>query len=274
MLDRGAVPTFWLKTAVIFFGLLPAVQAATRPVALSCENRSEPLGIDAASPRLSWRLQGDERGLRQSAWQVLVASSAEALAADRGDLWDSGRVVSDRSRDVEYRGRPLASRQRCFWKVRFWDQDGNPSPWSDAAQWTMGLLHREDWKAQWIGSDLELLPHQRELKALPDFGMEDESVIWGMADRLRAMGNSVREAPAVQLRREFAADKPIRRAIVSLCGLGLYELTINGRRVGDHQLDPIYTDYQKRVCYQTYDVTATPAKRDERSGRAARQRLV
>ena len=245
-----------LMTVVLCCGLLTNAQGAIGPVALSCENQTEPLGIDAASPRLSWRLEGGGRGLRQTAYHILVASSAKVLAKNEGDLWDSGRVASDQSRNVEYRGRPLASRQRCFWKAQVWDQDQKPSSWSDVAQWTMGLLHREDWKAQWIGSDLELLPHQRELKALTDFGMEDESVIWGMADRLRAMGNSVREAPAVQLRREFTSQKPVRRAIVSLCGLGLYELSINGRRIGDHQLDPIYTDYQKRVCYQTYDVTA------------------
>ncbi|MFZ1934033.1 MAG: family 78 glycoside hydrolase catalytic domain [Thermoguttaceae bacterium] len=246
---------FWLMTAVLCCGLPTGVHAAMRPVDLSCEEQTDPLGIDTAAPRLSWRLEGDGRGLRQTAYRILVASSAEVLEKGEGDLWDSGRVASDQSRDVEYRGRPLTSRQRCFWKVQAWDQDEKSSPWSEAAQWTMGLLHRGDWQAEWIGSDLELLPHQRELKALPDFGMEDESVIWGMADRLRAMGNSVREAPAVQLRREFTSPKPVRRATVSLCGLGLYELSINGRRVGDHQLDPIYTDYQRRVCYQTYDVT-------------------
>lgn len=245
----------WPMIVAMLCALSTRAQAAMQPVALSCENQTDPLGIDASAPRLSWQLQGNARGLRQTAYRILVASSAEALADDRGDLWDSGRIDSDQCRDVGYRGRPLTSRERCFWKVQAWDQDGKLSPWSHSAQWTMGLLRPQDWNAKWIGSDLKLLPHQQELKALTDFGMEGEDVIWSISGRLRQMGDSVKEAPAVQLRREFEAEKTVKRATVSLCGLGYYELSINGRRIGDHLLDPIYTDYQKRVCYQTYDVT-------------------
>ncbi len=100
------------------------------------------MAVECARPRLSWinEAKSDKRGLRQSAYQVLVASTADELAQDRGDLWDSGKVDSDASIQVEYAGRPLASRQQCFWKVRTWDQDGQPSPWSEPATWTMGLL--------------------------------------------------------------------------------------------------------------------------------------
>lgn len=115
-----------------------------------CEYVREPLGIDEPFPRLSWILQSDERGQKQTAYQVLVASGPELLAKDNGDLWDSGRVESDQSTHVVYAGKPLASRMRCFWKVRVWDQGGRESPWSESARWTMGLLKPEDWQAKWI----------------------------------------------------------------------------------------------------------------------------
>lgn len=118
---------------------------------LRCEYRVAPLGIDIARPRLSWELHDRRRGAVQTAYQVLVASSPETLADDRGDLWDSGRVESDRSVHVEYAGRALGSRTRCHWKVRVWDQHKAASAWSKPAMWTMGLLKPEDVRARWIG---------------------------------------------------------------------------------------------------------------------------
>ncbi|MRR32334.1 hypothetical protein EG834_18855, partial [bacterium] len=106
---------------------------------LRCEYREDPLGIDAARPRLSWILDSG----RQTAYQVVVDG-----------LWDSGKVLSDQSVNVEYAGKPLKSRQRCEWKVRVWDADGKPSAWSAPAFWTMGILHPEDWTAQWISTEV------------------------------------------------------------------------------------------------------------------------
>jgi alpha-L-rhamnosidase len=117
---------------------------------LRCEYQNDPLGIDVTSPRLSWIVRSDERGERQTAYQVLVASSPELLANDHGDLWDTGRVESDQTIHVEYAGKPLATRMRCSWKVRTWDKNGQVSPWSSPASWTMGLLKAEDWGAKWI----------------------------------------------------------------------------------------------------------------------------
>jgi alpha-L-rhamnosidase len=186
---------------------------------LRCEYLTEPLAIDAAKPRLSWVLQSDGRGQRQTAYQALVASTPESLAADRGDLWDSGKVASDRSIHVEYGGVPLHSRMRCYWKVRVWDKDGRRSPWSGPASWTMGLLHASDWGAVWIA-------HPK-----PD------------------------PQPATMLRKEFDVRGPVKRAVAWVTGLGLYELRINGNRVGDHLLAPEWTRYGKRIQYQAYDVT-------------------
>ena len=130
---------------------------------LRCEYLANPHGIDVTKPRLSWVLEDigqkpEIRGQRQSAYQLLVASTSELLANDRGDLWDSGKVEEDQSIQVEYKGKPLDSRLRCFWKVRVWDKDSNPSAWSAPSEWTMGLLNPADWSAKWIaqGSDLDL----------------------------------------------------------------------------------------------------------------------
>ena len=123
-----------------------------------CEYLEDPLGIDVTRPRLSWRLESGQRGQRQTAYHLLVASSPEKLAQNTGDLWDSGKVRSDQSIHVAYDGKALVSRVQCFWKVMVWDKDGMASEWSDTARWSMGLLHPEDWKAQWIGVAIRLKP--------------------------------------------------------------------------------------------------------------------
>jgi hypothetical protein len=120
---------------------------------LRCEYLHNPQGIDVVPPRFSWLLHSEERGQKQTAYQVLIATTPEALNQDQGNLWDSGRVDSDRTMQVEYAGKPLASRMSCYWKVRAWDKDGRPSAWSEPALWTMGLLKPSDWDgAQWIAS--------------------------------------------------------------------------------------------------------------------------
>lgn len=128
-------------------------EGAGQATALRCESQVAPFGIDQAAPALSWQIQDPRRGARQTAWQVLAASTPELLGENRGDLWDSGKVDSGQSHLVAYRGKPPVSRQRVYWKVRVWDQDGKAGPWSDPTWWEMGLLEPEDWQgAQWIAS--------------------------------------------------------------------------------------------------------------------------
>ncbi len=197
-----------------------ARSAGLEPTGLRCEYLENPLGLDAAQPRLSWMVTSRARNQKQSAYQILVAASKPALQQDRGDLWDSGRVNSDETIQILYSGRPLTSGQTCYWKVRVWDKDGKPSPYSRTAFWEMGLLRREDWKGQWIGRT-----------------------------------DDTRYSPAPLLRRAFQVDGKLARARAYICGLGYYELHLNGKKVGDHLLDPGYTRYDRRDLYVAYDVT-------------------
>lgn len=191
-----------------------------------CESFVRPLGVETANPRLSWRIESETRGVLQGAYQIQVAGAPELLDADAPDVWDSGKVESDKSVFVRYAGAPLCSRQCCFWRVRIWDQMGRESEWSAADWWEMGLLAESDWRAQWIGR--------------PDACLNN----WQAAIR-----------PAPLLRREFGLPAPIHQARAYVCGLGYYELSLNGRRVGDHVLDPTVTQYDQRARYVTYDVT-------------------
>ena len=372
-----------------FLTVLTGLQAATTVGELRCEQLVNPAGIDVSQPRLSWMLESSKQEVKQSAYQILVASSKKNLARDNGDLWDSHKVLSDESILVPYAGQPLASRAECFWKVRIWDASGKPSAWSKPAQWTMGILSAQEWHAQWIGQDgaatvqtlkdtswiwypegepqitapletayfrrVVTIPAGRTIKrAIFDFtgdnncrawmnqtelggqdnfkeikrtdlttrlepgktyvlaiacrnegadpnpagvigrlqveftdgdplviqtddqwkvskGLEDgwntasfDDAKWAAAKVLGPAGMQPwgevglpedRRLPARYLRKEFSADKTVARATVSFCGLGLSELYLNGKKVGDAVLSPAFAQYDKREFYVTYDVT-------------------
>ncbi|MCF7976208.1 MAG: family 78 glycoside hydrolase catalytic domain, partial [Phycisphaerae bacterium] len=130
---------------------VPVAKKSIKVTDLRCETLTNPLGIDATRPRVSWKLESDTRGQKQTAYRLLVASSRDKLDKNLGDLWDSGRVTSDQSVHVAYHGKTLESRMQCFWKVMVWDKEGRASGWSELARWSMGLLQPDDWSAQWIG---------------------------------------------------------------------------------------------------------------------------
>lgn len=165
--------------ALVAIAISDIVRAELVVTGLECEHLSNPLGIAAIEPRLSWRSTSDQRGQKQTAYQVLVASSLDKLVNDEGDRWDSGKVDSDQSLFVRYAGKPLASHEECFWKVRVWDREGRVAPWSEPAQWSMGPLKPRDWRGKWIGRDehpnIELLsdthwiwfPEGRPAEAVP-----------------------------------------------------------------------------------------------------------
>jgi alpha-L-rhamnosidase len=190
---------------------------------LRCEYQHAPLGIDIRQPRLSWQLQSEKRGTRQTAYRILVTDDLAVLSKDEGTLWDSGQVPLDTSIQVVYQGKALTSRQRCYWKVMVWDEAGAASAWSDIAVWEMGLLESSDWGAQWISANLP----------------EDKTIM----------------QPCPMLRTEFTLEGTIKSARLYASSLGTYELHLNGQRVGDAYFTPGWTSYHKRLQYQTYEVT-------------------
>ncbi len=209
----------------------PGLDGPRSPLAvtdLRCEYRTNPVGLDERRPRLGWVLQSTRRDEVQTAFQVLVARTETALARDRGDLWDSGRVAGSQSVHVVYAGAPLKSRDVCYWKVRAWDRDGRVSAWSAPARWEMALVDPSDWTGVWVNDG-------KPTPASDAAFYEDD--------------------PAPLFRREFTLDATVSRARLYITGLGYYEASINGRAVGDHVLDPGWTMYGKRVYYSTYDVT-------------------
>lgn len=133
--------------------LSAATRSETEIERLRCESLENPLGIDEVEPQLSWILKSNSRGSRQTAYQVVVALTPERLDGELPDLWDSGKVSSNNSTAITYAGKPLTSEHRCYWKVRVWDREDEPSDWSKTAVWSMGLLDPQDWTARWIGCD-------------------------------------------------------------------------------------------------------------------------
>ena len=367
----------------LFFAF--ATHAALTVDVLRCEQLENPMGIDATQPRLSWQLHSSAHDVRQSAYQILVASSEDALKPGRADLWDSDKVTSNDSVLVPYTGKPLTSRTPCFWKVRVWDANGKVSDWSKPAQWTMGILTPDEWHAQWIGQDgvdvtnyltgaswiwypetnpapetvyfrkvvtipagsivkrailvytgdrecrgwinqfdlgarnnyktvkwndittrLEpgktyvfgftglanntggtpsgiiglltiefadgksmILPTDESWKASKDFvqgwntaAFDDANWVSpkvlgpaGMDPWGQTRISEDRRQPARYLRKEFSIEKKLARATVSFSGLGLSELYVNGKKIGDHVLSPAFAQYDKREFYVTYDIT-------------------
>ena len=225
--------------------LLPlgALAALSRPpqpplsvTGLRVEYLTDPLGIDAARPRLSWRITSTERSTVQGAYELQVAKTETDLARGEHLLWDSGRIASDASVFVDYAGPPLESRTRYFWRVRVWDASGRASGWSATGAWETGLLRPADWTAAWIGT------------APPT----------GAADSL--------PSPSPLLRRAFRVSGAVRSARLYATSLGLYEVYVNGQRVGDLLFTPGWTSYHRRLQYQTYDVTSLLSPGDNAVG--------
>lgn len=207
---------------------------------LTCENKIDPLGIDKVSPDLSWQIVSDQRGTLQTAYQILVSSNPENINRNIGDVWDTKRVNNSTSIHIHYAGKPLQSTKTYYWKVMIWDNKNNASNWSEPAIWQMGLLSKNDWKgAQWIA--YEKMPDSlRVVPAEPGKGSKK----WQNINDVLPL-----------MRKTFAVKKPVKKATLFLSGLGQFELSLNGAKVGDHFLDPGWTEYKKEALYVPFDVT-------------------
>ena len=195
---------------------------------LRCEYKVNPSGIDIDKPRLSWNSESESREVSQIAYQILVASDKQALDENKGDCWDSQKVLSNQSIQIVYSGKPLVTNKKYFWKVIVWYQNGQSAS-SETAFWTTGMMKDTEWKAKWIGM---------EKKLSGDDPMKTHTILTSR-----------------MLRKEFTIGKKIKSATAFISGLGLFELYLNGQKVGDQVLAPAVSEYNKRAFYMTFDVT-------------------
>ena len=211
------------------------------PVDLRCAHKEGPLAVEIDRARFSWRATGPGAGRRQSAYQVLVGHADETPSGSAELVWDSGRVESDDASDVAYAGAPLETAHRYWWKVRVWDEAVRPSPYSAAAVFETAL-GPDEWEAVLIG----LGPDDRPYEPPSGHGPVDHVIL--------AM------KPAPYFRCDFVLDKAVQMARLYATALGTYQVSINGHGVGDPVLAPGWTDYEKRMLYQAYDVTSLLAR--------------
>jgi alpha-L-rhamnosidase len=210
---------------------------------LSCEYHENPINLNMEHPRFSWVLESDQRGQKQTAYQVLVSSDEQSLQQNIGDLWDSGKIESSQSVHIRYNGALLESNQTLFWKVRVWDKDGIESSYSKTARFTTAILQENEWQAKWIGKAFAPDP-------------ADERGYYASPVAVHANGDSTRvDERSLLLRKDLDIPKRIKKAIVHVTGLGYYEFSINGAKVGDFVLSPAKTLYTKSILYDTFDIT-------------------
>ncbi len=210
---------------------------------LKCDSKSNPIGIEVKKPYLSWQVESNIRDTQQSAFRILVSDDSEKLKNNVGNIWDSKIVKSAIPSQIEYTGPALKSESKYFWKVKILDQEGKESDWSKPATWQMGLITSTDWEnAAWIS--YENLPDT--MRVLPG--------VHGNGDEL---GNkAIRRSIIPLFRKEFKVEKTVKNATLYISGLGQYEASINGEKVGKSFLAPGWTKYDEIALYNTYDVTS------------------
>ncbi len=192
------------------------------PVTLKCEYQEKPLGIDCNSPRFSWAANSIQRGYKQTAYQIIVSEKESELLKDIGTSWDSKKQSSEQSQFIDYKGNPLQSMKRYFWKVRTWERGNIASTWSNTQWFETGLFNASDWKASWISAPSSAL---------------------------------VFPARSVVMHKEFSVNRKIKSGRIYITGLGNYQLYINGKKISNDLLTPLWTDYRQKVQYQVYDLT-------------------
>lgn len=220
-LKKLQLVALWL--AILTGTIYTSTNAMTNVMQLKCEYQTNPMGIDIENPRLSWQIASEKLNVMQTAYEIRTAYKKNDLNTQNNIVWNSGKIESDQSVNVVYAGPKTPEKQRVWWQVRIWDQDNNASDWSEAAFWETGLVNSDLWLADWIS-----LPNEKESK---------ESL------------------PVHYYRNEFNLDKEVESARLYASAKGLYEIYLNGEKVGDQLFTPGWTSYKNRIQYQTYDVT-------------------
>ncbi|RUT68331.1 hydrolase [Flavobacterium cupreum] len=243
-----------LVTIILLVTLISKGQTAV--VHLTCEMTENPLAVVQNQPRLSWQLTSEKRNVSQNTYQILVASSAEKLQKNEADSWDSGKMISNKNLHISYNGHPLKTENKYFWKVRIWDQENKVSKWSRTASFRIAPS-ASDLNPIWIGAITKAdshLPEGRNYHTAT-FKKEKKEAIINASDSLSRR--------SIMLRKPFELKKEIREAIVYISGLGHYELTINGKKIGNSEFAPLWTDYDKTVNYNTYELSANELQNGE-----------
>lgn len=222
---------FQIFICVVFFSLISCTEKENLKSAENLtvsEGFKNPIGFYDDKPTFSWKLPVTEKNKRQSAYHIVVASSPDLLP-NTPDLWDSKKQETDQSTWVKYNGKPLQSRQKVYWQVKYWNQDEEASAWSDINYFELGLLDNSDWKAKWIGLDTA-------------------------KDSIRGRGKVLIHKPQY-LRKDFELSNDVAKARLYITAKGVFDVSINGEDVSDDAMSPGFTTYDKRIETLTYDVT-------------------
>jgi alpha-L-rhamnosidase len=217
------------------------------------ESLINPMGLDERVPRFSWKLEDARRGAAQTAYQILAASTPALLSAEKGDLWDSGKVASDQSQLVAWAGVALKSRQSVYWKVKVWDHERAESSWSQSAYFEMGLLEKTDWQAQWIAPE-GLAPSASGASweyarfSLPKAASNDYAKAYADLIDRRMPSDYV-------LASSFELKSVPQNARMRSSAVGYYTVFINGQRIGDAEFEPAWVEPYSPAYAATYDVS-------------------
>lgn len=225
--------------ASIFFVYAGLAASLLQPVKLTCEYLENPLGVDVAVPRFGWTFNLAGKNQMQSAYEIIVSDHLKDVQQGNGTIWATGKIVSAENIQVEYRGKTLQSFTKYYWRVRIFDQSNEMSAWSAVNSFETSMLHTSDWKAQWIGDGSKN----------PEYDAD-----YFKAERMPL------------LRKEFLTGKKITTARLYISGVGYYEAYLNGKKIGDHVLDPGFTTYGQEVLYSVYDITALLKKGNNVAG--------
>jgi len=228
-----------LLAAFVFFAAIPVFSQNLTLTNLRCDYKTNPV-IETATPHLSWELQPAGHNILQTAYRVLVADNPLSLQKNIGNVWDSRKINSQASIQIVYSGKKLSSTQKYYWKVMVWDNKTHASAWSGVAGWQMGLLNADDWKnAKWIAYE-----------TLPD----SSRILPGITPKGGKKVSPGRDVLPI-LRKSFKVNKAVKSATLFIAGLGQFEASLNGEKIGDHFMDAGWTNYQKQALYVGFDIT-------------------